>query len=125
VTLPATIFLENGKVMKFPRRNFLRLAAGATFSVMPRNAKAQTFPSRPITLIVPYPPGGSTDVIARLLIERMRGPLGQPIIIENVAGANGSIGVGHIARAAPDGHTLTIGQWNTLAHLIQAGCVLS
>src|SRR5215468_11202336 len=76
-------------------------------------AQAQTYPSRQITLIVPFPPGGSTDVAARILAERMRAPLGQPVIIENVGGAGGSIAVGRVARAAPDGYTIDIGQWDT------------
>jgi tripartite-type tricarboxylate transporter receptor subunit TctC len=76
-------------------------------------AAAQTYPSRPITLIVPFPPGGSTDVIARIMAERMRPTLGQPIVIENVGAAQGSIGVGRVARAAPDGYTIDIGQWDT------------
>jgi tripartite-type tricarboxylate transporter receptor subunit TctC len=76
-------------------------------------AHAQTFPSRQITLIVPFPPGGSTDVTARILAERMRPLLGQPVIIENVGGAGGSIAVGRRARAAPDGDTIDIGQWDT------------
>src|SRR5262245_116445 len=75
-------------------------------------APAQTYPSRQITLIVPFPPGGSTDVTARILAERMRPILGQPIIIENVGGAGGSIAVGRVARAAPDGYTIDIGQWD-------------
>jgi tripartite-type tricarboxylate transporter receptor subunit TctC len=76
-------------------------------------AWAQAYPSRPVTVIVPYPPGGPTDTISRLLADRMRGPLGQPVIIENVGGAGGSIGVGRAARAAPDGYTISAGQWNT------------
>ncbi len=76
-------------------------------------AQAQTFPSRPITLVVPFPPGGSTDAAARIMAERMRAPLGQPVVIENVGGAGGSIGVGRVARAAPDGYTFDIGQWDT------------
>ena len=75
--------------------------------------QAQTYPSRQITLIVPFPPGGSTDVSARIMAERMRPILGQPIIIENVGGAGGSIAVGRLARAAPDGYTIDIGQWDT------------
>jgi tripartite-type tricarboxylate transporter receptor subunit TctC len=74
---------------------------------------AQVYPSRPITLIVPFPPGGSTDVIGRIVAERMRATLGQPVIVENVGGAGGSIGVGRVARANPDGYTLDIGQWDT------------
>jgi tripartite-type tricarboxylate transporter receptor subunit TctC len=74
---------------------------------------AQTYPSRPITLIVPFPPGGSTDSAARIMAERMRTTLGQSIVIENVGGAGGSIGVGRVARAEPDGYTFDIGQWDT------------
>src|SRR5579871_4316001 len=76
-------------------------------------AQAQTYPSRQITLVVPFPPGGSTDVAARIMAERMRAPLGQPVIIENIGGAGGSIAVGRVARAAPDGYTIDIGQWDT------------
>jgi tripartite-type tricarboxylate transporter receptor subunit TctC len=76
-------------------------------------AQAQTYPSRPITLVVPFPPGGSTDTIARIMAERMRTTLGQSVIIENVGGAGGSIAVGRVARAAPDGYTIDIGQWDT------------
>jgi tripartite-type tricarboxylate transporter receptor subunit TctC len=75
--------------------------------------QAQTYPSRSITLIVPFPPGGSTDTIARIMAERMRASLGQPVIIENVGGAGGSIAVGRLARAAPDGYSFDIGQWDT------------
>ncbi len=77
------------------------------------DAQAQTYPSRQITLVVPFPPGGSTDAAARILAERMRASLGQPIIIENVGGAGGSIAVGRVARSAPDGYTFDIGQWDT------------
>jgi tripartite-type tricarboxylate transporter receptor subunit TctC len=77
------------------------------------DVRAQTYPSRSITLIVPFPPGGSTDVVARIMAERMRPLLGQPIIIENVGGAGGSIAVGRLARATPDGYTIDIGQWDT------------
>jgi tripartite-type tricarboxylate transporter receptor subunit TctC len=76
-------------------------------------AQAQTYPSRSITLVVPFPPGGSTDAAARIMAERMRVSLGQPIIIENVGGAGGSIAVGRVARSAPDGYTFDIGQWDT------------
>src|SRR5262245_3993921 len=73
-------------------------------------AAAQAYPSRPSTRIVPFPPGGATDAIARIMNERLRAALGQPVIIENVGGAGGSIGVGRAVRAAPDGYTLNIGQ---------------
>src|SRR5271156_4188496 len=76
-------------------------------------AYADNFPSRPITLIVPFPPGGSTDVAARIMADKMGTALGQPVIVENVGGAGGSIGVGRLARSAPDGYTIDIGQWDT------------
>jgi tripartite-type tricarboxylate transporter receptor subunit TctC len=76
-------------------------------------ASAQVYPSRPLTLVVPFPAGGSTDAIGRIVAERMRVSLGQPVIIENVGSAGGSIGVGRVARATPDGYTLDIGQWDT------------
>src|SRR5258707_8349408 len=100
--------------MKFPRRRFLHLAAGAAaIPVVSRIAGAETYPSRPITVIVPYPAGGGADSVLRVMAERMRTFLGQPIIIENVGGASGSIGTGRVARAAPDGYTLGIGNWST------------
>jgi len=74
---------------------------------------AQQFPSRPITLIVPFPPGGSTDTAARIIADRMRPVLGQTVVVENVGGAGGTIGVGRLARSAPDGYTIDIGQWDT------------
>jgi tripartite-type tricarboxylate transporter receptor subunit TctC len=76
-------------------------------------AAAQTYPSRPITIVVPYSAGGPTDTIARIMAERMRGPLGQTIVVENVTGAGGTIGVGRVARSAPDGYTISIGHWGT------------
>jgi tripartite-type tricarboxylate transporter receptor subunit TctC len=91
----------------------IRLVAAAALSLFAFAAGAQSFPNRPVSLIVPFPPGGSTDTAARILGEAMRGPLGQPVVIENVGGAGGSIGVGRVARAAPDGYTIDIGQWDT------------
>jgi tripartite-type tricarboxylate transporter receptor subunit TctC len=99
---------------KASRRQFLALTAGALAltSVCP-DAMAQTYPSRPITMVVAFGAGGPSDIIARILAEGMRGSLGQPVIIENVAGASGTIGVGRVARAAPDGYTLVLGNWAT------------
>ena len=74
-------------------------------------AAAQPYPSRPITLIVPFGAGGPVDTLARTLSEAMRASLGQPVLIENVTGASGTIGVGRAARAAPDGYTVSIGNW--------------
>jgi tripartite-type tricarboxylate transporter receptor subunit TctC len=100
--------------MTFARRRFLHLAAGAAaLLALSPIARAQTYPSRPITLIVPFPPGGGADAIGRIVVERMRASLGQPIVIEIVAGANGSIGTGRVAHSTPDGYTLLVGLWNT------------
>jgi tripartite-type tricarboxylate transporter receptor subunit TctC len=76
-------------------------------------AQAQPYPSHPITIIVPFPAGGPTDTLARILSERMRVSLGQPVIIETVTGAGASIGVARAAQAAPDGYTLSIGNWTS------------
>jgi tripartite-type tricarboxylate transporter receptor subunit TctC len=81
-------------------------------------AFAQGYPARQVTLIVPFPAGGPTDTIARLLGEHMTRTLGEPVVVENVPGANGNIGVGRAARAAPDGYTLIIGHWST--HVVNA-----
>src|SRR5262245_31080590 len=101
--------------MKLPhRRQFLHLAAcAAALPAVSQNARARAYPSRPITMIVPFAPGGLTDVIGRVLAEGMRTSLGQPVVIENVGGANGSIGTSRVARAAPDGYTIVVGIWNT------------
>jgi tripartite-type tricarboxylate transporter receptor subunit TctC len=101
-------------LIKLPRRQFLQF--GATAAAQPpilRSAWAQTFPSRRITIVVPFPPGALTNNIARTLAEGMRASLGQSIIVENVAGADGTIGTARVAHAAPDGHTLVLGTWNT------------
>ena len=78
-------------------------------------ATAETYPSHPVTIIVPVPPGGVADPIARILADHLTVTLGQPVVIENVTGAGGSIGVGRAARAAPDGYTVSIGNW--LSHV--------
>src|SRR5262249_37085349 len=84
-------------------------ASAAVLPAVSRIAWAQTYPARPVTIVVPYAAGGPNDVLGRIMAERMRASLGQPIVIENVAGANGSIGVGRAARAAGDGYTLSLG----------------
>jgi tripartite-type tricarboxylate transporter receptor subunit TctC len=81
-------------------------------------AQAQVYPTRPVTLVVPFPAGGSSDAIGRILADGMRGPLGQSVIIENVGGAAGNIATGRVARAAPDGYTLVLGSWPT--HVLNA-----
>src|SRR5262245_38910722 len=100
--------------MKLPRRKFLHLAAGAVvLSFAPHVARAQAYPSRPITLVIPFAAGGGADAVLRIIAERMRTLLGQTIVIENVAGASGTIGTGRVFRAAPDGYTLGAGNWGT------------
>jgi tripartite-type tricarboxylate transporter receptor subunit TctC len=96
--------------MTLARRQFLHLAAGAAATpVVSRVARAEAYPTRPITMIVPSTPGDAGDAVARVVAERMRRPLGQPIIIENVGGAGGNIGTGRAARARPDGYTIDLG----------------
>jgi tripartite-type tricarboxylate transporter receptor subunit TctC len=105
--------------MKLPRRKFLQLAGSAAVApAFSRAAKAESYPSRPITMIVPGPAGSSLDVVARLLAERMKESLRQTIIIENVSGADGSIGAGRVARAKPDGYT--IGPGITSTHVLNS-----
>jgi len=100
--------------MKFPRRQFLQLAAGAvTLPAVSRIAKAQAYPTRTITMVVPFAAGGPLDAIARIISERMRISLGQSVVIENVIGAGGMIGVTRVVRASPDGYTVSVGNWGT------------
>src|SRR4051812_12994501 len=94
-------------------KNLQNLLLGVVCAVLSGVAGAQGFPTRPITLISPFPPGGSTDTAARIVAEAMRAPLGQTVVVENVGGANGSIALGRVARSAPDGYTMDIGQWDT------------
>lgn len=107
------------KVLAFTAVSF---GAVAMVPVSVETAKAQAYPSRPITIVVPFPAGGAGDMVARTMAERMRAPLGQPIIIENVTGASGSLGTGRVARSAPDGYTLGYGGLTT--HVIN-GAVLA
>src|SRR6476660_4118061 len=93
--------------MKLPRRKLLHLAAGATaLPALSRIARAQTYPSRPVRVIVPFAPAGTTDISARLLGQWLSERLGQQFVIENRAGANGNIGTEAALRAGPDGYTL-------------------
>jgi tripartite-type tricarboxylate transporter receptor subunit TctC len=113
--------------VRLPRRKFLHLAAGAAaLPNLPRIAWAQIYPTRPITIVVPFPAGGGTDAIARTIADGMRTSLGQTVIIENLAGANGSIGVGRVARAGAtvtpslraNGAHLSPMAWSTLSYTI-------
>src|SRR3954466_5425291 len=88
----------------------LALLAAAT---APAAFGADNYPSRPITIVVPFPAGGPTDIIARTMAQHMRTTLGQTVVVDNTTGANGNIGVGKVARSAPDGYTIGIGHWST------------
>lgn len=103
-----------GQAMILARRRVLKLAAAAAaISAASRLARADAFPSRPVTIVVPFPAGGPTDTLARILGEYMRKSLGQSVIVENLSGAAGSVGMARVARASPDGYTLSIGHWST------------
>src|SRR6516165_5896126 len=101
-------------MMKFRARQLVTMAAGAmALACNSQAALSESFPSRPITLIVPFAPGALNDIVARVLSEGFRNAFGQPGIVENVTGADGTIATGRAARAAPDGYTLVVGSWNT------------
>src|SRR5215831_11905086 len=95
--------------MKLPRRTFLHLAAGAAaFPTRSHFACAQTYPTRPVHVIVGFPPGGTADIVARLIGQRLSERLGQPFVIENRPGAGGNIGTEAVVRAPADGYTLLL-----------------
>jgi tripartite-type tricarboxylate transporter receptor subunit TctC len=98
---------------KPPSRKSLQLAVVAATLTVSGVALGQTYPIRPITMVIPFPAGGPTDLIGRIIGDGIRDLLGQPVILENIAGANGSIGSGRVARSAHDGYTVGIGSWNT------------
>jgi tripartite-type tricarboxylate transporter receptor subunit TctC len=106
---------EDGQPPHLPRRRrFLRVAAGAVaFSSASHVARAQAYPFRPITMVVGYAPGGPTDTRTRIMAQYMKASLGQPILVENITGASGSIAAARAERAAPDGYTLSSGDWST------------
>ncbi len=95
------------------RRMMTAVAFAASIVWTLPGAAQENYPARPISMVVPFAPGGPVDTVARLLAEPLREALGQPIVIENVAGAAGGIGVGRVVRAKPDGYTLSIGNWGT------------
>jgi len=100
--------------MDLCRRRFIQVVTSAVaLPAVSSVVRAEGFPTRPITMIVPFGAAGPIDILARFIVERMRVSLGQPIVIDNITGASGSIGVGRAARAAPDGYTLVIGTWST------------
>jgi len=100
--------------MKLRRRTLLQLiAAAVAVPISSPAARAQSFPARPITIVVPFPAGGPTDTLGRVLADRMKNALRQSVIIENLTGAAGTIGSTHVVRSAPDGYTLILGHWQT------------
>src|SRR5271170_7920503 len=102
--------------MKIARRQLLRLAAGiAALPAVSRVSSAQTYPTRPITMIVPFNAGGPSDLVARVIGEQMSHTIGQQIVIENVVGAGGTTGSTRTMRASPDGYTIELGQIGTHA----------
>src|SRR5829696_6076849 len=93
--------------MKIERRQFLRLAASAVaFSAVPRIASAQSYPDRPVRVVVPYAPGGPTDVVTRLIAQKLSERSGKQFYVENIGGGGGNIAMGRVAKMAPDGYTL-------------------
>jgi tripartite-type tricarboxylate transporter receptor subunit TctC len=106
--------------VKLARREFLQLITGAAVAgSLPASALALDYPTRPITIVVPFAAGGATDVLARVLADTMGKSLGQTIIVEDVTGAAGSIGVARVVRSAPDGYTLSVGTLTT--HVLIGG----
>src|SRR5262245_44634276 len=98
------------KAMTISRRTFFQVATGTALAATARTASAQTYPSRPVRLVVAFVPGGATDTLARQISEDLKQVLGQPVVIENRPGANGYLAWNHVASSEPDGHTLLLAE---------------
>lgn len=120
VANPLVVAQTLHKHLRFKMKHLIRTLTLALASTLTATSSvlAQAYPNRPISIVVPFAPGGPTDVIARTLAQHMGATLGQSVVVENVAGANGNVGVGKVARAAPDGYTLSMGHWST--HVVNA-----
>ena len=95
--------------MKLSRRHYLHLAAGAAaLAAMPRLARTASYPTRPMTIVVPVPPGGALDILARLIGQWLSQHLGQPVVVENRPGSAGNIAADLVAKSPPDGYTLMV-----------------
>jgi tripartite-type tricarboxylate transporter receptor subunit TctC len=101
--------------MSFHTKTIVLALVAATLALATLPAAAQTFPSRPVKLVVPYAAGGTGDIVARIISERLAGALGQSVVVENRPGASGAIGTQNVAASAPDGHTLLVGQTGEIA----------
>lgn len=98
--------------LRMPIKSALAVLCSVAITAVMSFSLAQPYPKRPITIVVAYPPGGATDVVARIVSDHLQGSLGQPVVVENMGGANGSVGAARVARAAPDGYTFIVGNWN-------------
>jgi tripartite-type tricarboxylate transporter receptor subunit TctC len=96
-----------------PKRIASFAAALLALAAVAAPAAAEIFPSRPVTMMVGFPPGGPTDTLARIIADAMQGPLGQPVVVETLSGASGTIATGRVVHARPDGYTIGIGQWSS------------
>jgi tripartite-type tricarboxylate transporter receptor subunit TctC len=96
------------------KKPFIVTLLSVMFVMLSATVNAQSYPNKPVKVIIPFPPGGATDIVGRAMAERLQNALGQTFIVENKPGASGNIGIGEATRAAPDGYTLVVGSPQTL-----------